>query len=74
MNKKQIFVLIFSLFVLSSIFASKSDFQFHWSIGTAAISYGDESKGLVNTLVNDVDKIVKCITEEPKKYIKVSVF
>ena len=53
MNKKRIFVLIFSLLVLSSIFASKSDFQFHWSIGTAAISYGDESKVLVNTLVND---------------------
>ena len=34
----------------------------------------DSLHNAVNALVNDVDKLVKGITENPKKYIKVSVF
>ncbi len=34
----------------------------------------DSLHNAVNTLVNDVDKLVKGITEQPRKYIKVSVF
>jgi phospholipid/cholesterol/gamma-HCH transport system substrate-binding protein len=34
----------------------------------------DSLHNAVNTLINDVDKLVKGISENPKKYIKVSVF
>ncbi len=34
----------------------------------------DSLHNAVTNLVNDVDSLVKCITESPKKYIKVSVF
>lgn len=34
----------------------------------------DSLHNAVNTLINDVDKLVKGILENPKKYIKVSVF
>lgn len=34
----------------------------------------DSLHNAVTTLVQDVDELVKCITEHPKKYIKVSVF
>lgn len=34
----------------------------------------DSLHNAVNNLINDVDKLVKGITENPKKYIKVSVF
>lgn len=34
----------------------------------------DSLHNAVSNLVNDVDELVKCITSEPKKYIKVSVF
>ena len=34
----------------------------------------DSLHNAVNALVNDVDKLVKGITEEPRKYIRVSVF
>ena len=42
------------------------------SVGKLLVS--DSLHNSVNTLVNDVDKLVKSITEEPRKYIKVSVF
>ena len=42
------------------------------SVGKLLVS--DSLHNAVNTLVNDVDKLVKSITEEPRKYIKVSVF
>lgn len=34
----------------------------------------DSLHNAVTALVKDVDQLVKCITEQPKKYIKVSVF
>jgi phospholipid/cholesterol/gamma-HCH transport system substrate-binding protein len=34
----------------------------------------DSLHNAVTGLLNDVDNLVKCITESPKKYIKVSVF
>ena len=42
------------------------------SIGKLLVT--DSLHNAVNTLVEDVDRLVKRITEEPKKYIKVSVF
>ena len=42
------------------------------SVGKLLVT--DSLHNAVNNLVNDVDKLVKGITENPKKYIKVSVF
>lgn len=42
------------------------------SIGKLLVT--DSLHNAVNTLVEDVDRLVKRITEEPKKYIRVSVF
>ncbi len=42
------------------------------SVGKLLVT--DSLHNAVNTLINDVDKLVKGISENPKKYIKVSVF